>query len=88
MTTVDGLTRTLEFETLDDHGSIKSTWMEYVKTAFSRVNDQNAKKIVLHLCKHKSREMTRKELITGKIQLSKGLLCRVFDFGAITIAGP
>ena len=63
LTTVDGLTRTLEFETLDDHGVIKSTWMEYVKTAFSKVNDRNAKKIVLHLCKHKSRELTRKELM-------------------------
>ncbi|MGD2088064.1 MAG: hypothetical protein PVH61_17930 [Candidatus Aminicenantes bacterium] len=63
LTTVDGLTRTLEFETLDDHGSIRSTWMEYVKTAFSKVNDRNAKKIVLHLCKHKGREMTRKELL-------------------------
>jgi hypothetical protein len=37
--------------------------MEYVKTAFSKVNDQNAKKIVLHLCKHKGRELTRKELL-------------------------
>ncbi|NIM12335.1 MAG: hypothetical protein GTO45_09495 [Candidatus Aminicenantes bacterium] len=63
LTTVDGLTRTLEFETLDDHGVIKFTWMEYVKTAFSKVNDKNAKKIVLHLCKHKGREVTRKELI-------------------------
>ncbi len=63
LTTVDGLTGTLEFETLDDHGSIKSTWMEYVKTAFSKVNDRNAKRIVLHLCKHKGREITRKELM-------------------------
>ena len=63
LTTVDGLTRTLEFETLDDHGVIKSTWMEYVKTAFSKVNDRNAKRIVLHLCKHKDRELTRKELL-------------------------
>ncbi|NIM10758.1 MAG: hypothetical protein GTO45_02120, partial [Candidatus Aminicenantes bacterium] len=53
LTTVDGLTATLEFETLDDHGAIKSTWMEYIKTAFYRVNDRNAKNIVLHLCKHK-----------------------------------
>jgi hypothetical protein len=37
--------------------------MEYVKTAFSKVNDRNAKKIVLHLCKNKGREMTRKELL-------------------------
>jgi hypothetical protein len=63
LTTVAGLTGALEFETLDDHGVIKSTWMEYVKTAFSKVNDRNAKKIVLHLCKHKCRELTRKELM-------------------------
>jgi hypothetical protein len=63
LTTVDGLTRTFEFETLDDHGSIRSTWMEYVKTAFSKVNDRNAKKIVLHLCKHKGEEVTRKDLM-------------------------
>ena len=63
LTTVDGLTRTFEFETLDDHGSIRSTWMEYVKTAFSKVNDRNAKKIVLHLCKHKGEDVTRKELM-------------------------
>jgi hypothetical protein len=63
LTTIDGLTRTLEFETLDDGGSIRSTWMEYVKTAFSKVNDRNAKKIVLYLCKHKDREVTRKELL-------------------------
>ena len=34
-----------------------------MKTAFSKVNDRNAKKIVLHLCKHKNRELTRKELM-------------------------
>ncbi len=63
LTTVDGLARTLEFETLDARGVIKSTWMEYVKTAFSRVNDRNAKRIVLHLFKHKNRELTRKEIL-------------------------
>ena len=63
LTTVQGLTATLEFETLDDHGTIKSTWMEYVKTAFSKVNDRNAKRIVLHLCKHKGQQVTRKELL-------------------------
>ncbi|MCP4152712.1 MAG: hypothetical protein GY757_33565 [bacterium] len=56
LTTIDGLTRTLEFETLDNQGVIKGTWMEYVKTAFSKVNDRNAKRIVLHLCKHNDRE--------------------------------
>lgn len=63
LTTIDGLTRTLEFETLDYHGGIKSTWMEYIKKAFSNVNDRNAKKIVLHLSKNRDRELTRKELL-------------------------
>jgi len=63
LTTIDGLTRTLEFETLDDHGNIKATWMEYVQAAFSKVNDRNAKRIVLHLCKHRGHELTRKELL-------------------------
>jgi hypothetical protein len=63
LTTVNGLTPTLEFETLDDHGTIKSTWMEYVKTAFRKVNDRNAKRIVLHLCKHKGQQVTRKDLL-------------------------
>jgi len=63
LTTIDGLTRILEFETLDNRGVIKFTWMEYVNTAFSKVNDRNAKKIVLHLCKNNHRELTRKEIM-------------------------
>lgn len=64
LTTIDGLTAALEFETLDDRGTIKSTWMEYVTGALPRINDQNAKNIVLHLCKNRGRELTRKELLT------------------------
>lgn len=63
LTTAKGLTDTLEFETLNERGAIKSTWMEYVTTAFPQINDQNAKKIVLHLCKHRNRELTRKEIL-------------------------
>ncbi|MCP5102729.1 MAG: hypothetical protein GY950_05100 [bacterium] len=37
--------------------------MEYVRKAFSRVNDINAKNIVLYLCKNKDREITRTELL-------------------------
>ncbi|MGD2088866.1 MAG: hypothetical protein PVH61_21985 [Candidatus Aminicenantes bacterium] len=63
LTTVDGLTRALEFETLDDEGVIKASWMEYVSSAFKKVNDKNAKKIVLYLCQHRDREVTRSELL-------------------------
>jgi hypothetical protein len=63
LASIDGLARTLEFETLDDHGAVKATWMEYVKKAFKKVNDRNAKRIVLYLFKHKGRELTRKKLL-------------------------
>jgi hypothetical protein len=63
LTTVNGLTDTLEFETLDRRGNIKATWMEYVTSAFKKVNGKNAKKIVLYLCQHRDREVTRSELL-------------------------
>jgi hypothetical protein len=62
LTSIDGFTGTLEFETLDDQGLIKSSWMEYMAKAFPKINDQNAKHIVLHLSKHRDREWTRDEL--------------------------
>ncbi|HLP58394.1 MAG TPA: hypothetical protein VK186_06175, partial [Candidatus Deferrimicrobium sp.] len=62
LTTIKGLTDTMEFETLDNRGNIKATWMEYVNAAFSKVNDRNAKRIVLHLFKYKDRELTREEI--------------------------
>ncbi|MCP4155517.1 MAG: hypothetical protein GY757_47780, partial [bacterium] len=68
LSTIDGLLKTLEFETLRDEGEIKSTWMEYAKRAFKRVNDKHAKNIVLYLCKNREREVTRKELLE-KLQL-------------------
>ncbi len=63
LTTLDGLSRTLEFETLNDEGSIKLSWMEYIARAFPQINDRNAKNIVLHLSKYRDREFTRKEIL-------------------------
>ncbi len=68
LTTDEGLLRIMEYETLSYEGEIKSTWMEYVTTAFYRVNDRNAKNIVFYLCKNREREVTRKEL-TEKLNL-------------------
>ncbi len=63
LTTLQGLTETLEFEIFNDEGEIKSTWMEYVNTAFHEVNQKNAKNIVLYLCQHRDQQVTRKELM-------------------------
>jgi hypothetical protein len=62
LTSIDGLTDTLEFETLDDQGLIKLSWMEYMAKAFPQINDRHAKNIVLHLSKYRDREWTRAEL--------------------------
>jgi hypothetical protein len=59
---IDGLTDTMEFETLDDQGLIKLSWMEYIAKAFQQINDRHAKNIVLHLSKYRDREWTRAEL--------------------------
>jgi hypothetical protein len=75
LTTLDGLSRTLEFETLDDEGIIKLTWMEYISRAFPQINDRNAKNIVLYLSKHRDREFTRKELLEElKLEMTDGQL--------------
>lgn len=71
LTSLDGLSRTLEFETLDDEGIIKLTWMEYISRAFPQINDRNAKNIVLYLSKHRDREFTRKEILEQlKLEMS------------------
>ncbi len=59
----EGVLRTLVFETLDDQGLIKNTWMEYLDTAFKKVNDRHAKRIVLYLSKNRDRELTREEIL-------------------------
>jgi hypothetical protein len=62
LTSIKGLTDTLEFETLDNRGVIKLTWLEYINGAFPQINERNAKRVVLHLCKHRDRELTRDEI--------------------------
>lgn len=63
LTTRDGLTQVLEFETLNDEGIVKGTWMEYFRSALGRINERYAKLIVFYLSKHRDREVTRKELL-------------------------
>ncbi|QTA77920.1 NTP hydrolase p-loop-containing [Desulfonema limicola] len=61
-TTEKGVLETLEYETLHKEGTIRGTWMEYVLYALDEVNNVNAKKIVLYLCKNREREVNRREI--------------------------
>ena len=75
LTTEHGLLKTLEFETLDERGIIKSTWMEYIRSALPRINDQYAKNIVLYLCQHKDHQVSRRELLNDlKLPMTDGQL--------------
>jgi hypothetical protein len=62
-TTQNGLLKTLEFETLNDQGTIKGVWMEYLGKVFYKVNQENAKNIVLYLSQHREQEVSRKDLM-------------------------
>ncbi|MEA1966995.1 MAG: hypothetical protein U9N77_02065 [Thermodesulfobacteriota bacterium] len=62
-TNQEGVLKTIEFETLNERGIIKSVWMEYILSVFGRVNELNSKNIVLYLSKHRERQVTRKELL-------------------------
>ncbi|GAK53200.1 hypothetical protein U14_04461 [Candidatus Moduliflexus flocculans] len=62
-TTQEGLLNTLEYETLNERGQIRSVWMEYLYKVFYKVNEVNAKNMLLYLSKHQDREISRKELL-------------------------
>ncbi len=61
-TSREGLLNALEFETLNVRGIMKGVWMEYVGKVFHKVNQENAKRIVLYLCQHRDRQVGRDEL--------------------------
>ncbi len=58
----EGVRKTLEFETLNREGMIRGTWLEYIGSAFPRVNEKYAKDIVIYLSKHRDRPVPRNEL--------------------------
>ncbi|MCP4401877.1 MAG: hypothetical protein GY801_31830, partial [bacterium] len=63
LTTENGVLQALEFETLDERGSIKNTWKEYLQSALPRVNAVHAKQIILYLCKYKEQQILRRDLL-------------------------
>ena len=62
LTSKDDIREILQFET-GEKGNIYAMWMEYLEHAFTRINDKNAKKIVLYLAHHGENERTRKEIL-------------------------
>ncbi|MCP4753751.1 MAG: hypothetical protein GY866_22940, partial [Proteobacteria bacterium] len=63
LTSEEGVRATLKFETTAGKGTIANTWLEYIWDAFDRVNEQNAKKIVLYLAKYGDQERNREQIL-------------------------
>ncbi|MCP4753752.1 MAG: hypothetical protein GY866_22945, partial [Proteobacteria bacterium] len=63
LTTEQGVRDALKFETTAGKGRIAKTWLEYIWDAFDRVNEQNAKKIVLYLAKYGDQERNREQIL-------------------------
>ncbi len=62
LTTDEGVRDALSFETVAGQGRIARVWHEYLHDAFARVNDVNARKIVLYLARHEPEPRTRVQI--------------------------
>jgi hypothetical protein len=62
LTTEQGVRDALTLETITGKGEIAHVWGEYLAGAFARVNDRNARKIVLYLAAHEPEERNRDQI--------------------------
>ena len=63
LTTQEGVRAALALETVAGKGEIARVWLEYLWGAFDRVNDANARKIVLYLAAHEPEERGRDQIL-------------------------
>jgi hypothetical protein len=63
LTTPEGVREALALETVSGKGEIARVWNEYLWDAFARVNDTNARKIVLYLAAHEPEERGRDQIL-------------------------
>ncbi len=63
LTTEEGVREALAFETVTGQGEIARVWNEYLWDAFARVNDTNARKIVLYLAANEPEERGRDQIL-------------------------
>ena len=75
LTTEKGVREALALETVMGKGDIARVWNEYLGDAFARVNDVNARKIVLYLAKYDPEERSRAQIREDlDLQMTEGKL--------------
>ncbi|MBF0395467.1 MAG: restriction endonuclease [Desulfobacterales bacterium] len=62
LTTQEGVVDTVNYEISNRKSEMSLTWGEYIEFTLQRINDINAKNIVLFMSKHADRDWTPKEL--------------------------
>ncbi len=62
LTTEAGVRDAMTFETVLGQGEIARIWNEYLQNAIERINDKNARRMVLYLAKHEPEERTRRQI--------------------------
>lgn len=62
LTTTSGVVEAVNYELTNRQSEMWQTWGEYIDTTLQRVNDQNAKSLVLFLNQHNERFWTPREL--------------------------
>ncbi|KPA10712.1 protein containing ATPase domain, prokaryote [Candidatus Magnetomorum sp. HK-1] len=60
--TSEGVINTVNTELTGRHSRMSGTWAEYINKTVAKINDINAKDILLHLCKYNNRTWTPDEL--------------------------
>ncbi|OEU56317.1 MAG: hypothetical protein BA862_05485 [Desulfobulbaceae bacterium S3730MH12] len=60
--TQEGVVNTVYYELSDRNSEMSMAWEEYIELTLKRVNDINAKSILLHLSKYPDKDWTPKEL--------------------------
>ncbi|MDM8563602.1 hypothetical protein QUF54_09635, partial [Candidatus Marithioploca araucensis] len=62
LTTSQGVVNTVHYEISDRNSEMSKTWNEYLQLTLQRINDKNAKNMLLHLNKYAERDWTPSEL--------------------------
>lgn len=62
LTTQEGVINTVNYEISDNQAEMFLTWGEYLEKTLDRVNDKNAKQLLLYLNKHTDRYWTPQQL--------------------------
>ncbi len=62
LTTPEGVADAVNYEVTDEDSELSMTWGEYIELTLKKVNDRNAKDMLLHLSRHSDRDWTPREL--------------------------